>query len=541
MLPPHGTVGQIALYKCCSCENSNRTVIGLAQPSLCKFCSHERCAKCDLWGSGDEDGGSFYGAERGEKSARYTTESRRTTNAMLPQRRATTSNTPQSPLLDDFGFRTATGRPGSSHTGSPLRSRDDPIRVDMRTASGRIHKAAGSSPSLRMRGSSFRQPQWDNLQTQSGSGSRTNFYEGGMYDTPSQMGTPVSLSGDSLSSTSYLSGASGSPWDGSVYDTPQLPELENFNLGDSALAAIDADPSVGPPTTKRKLRDHPECPVRLEELLRKKPKKRRMTQPQQKVLVADPNDQKLMDRKRNTMHARNSRLNRTTYMEGLEMYQEWATPKIERLEQQLESQKELIARLQRENAALKPTMETPSVPTGNAQEFSAPEPSFEGDWAVMGSSKMPRPSDADHPDGMSFFPSLDDEAVSIQRSERSFVSRPPLGTPQLTFGGTPILDRVRAAQHEHDLRRTLGEGGMLNPESTTPTEPPDNIQWSYSRQPTPGASSARILPHDQDVFFADPNLDPSLVQDFVWSSDLNNEERPGDDAQHSPWDATNEA
>ena len=362
-----------------------------------------------------------------------------------------------------------------------------------------------------------------------------------MYGSPSQMGTPTSLSGDSISSTPYLSGASGSPWDGSVYGTPQLPELENFNLGDSTSAAIDSDPSADPPATKRKLRDHPECPVRLEEVLRKKPKKRRMTQPQQKILVSDPDDQKLMDRKRNTMHARNSRLNRTTYIEGLETYQEWATPKIARLEQQLEAQKDIVARLQRENAALKPITVSPPVSTNIASRFGAPEPSFEGDWPIMGKSAILIPPLAGQPDQMSFFPSLEDGGVSIQRNAQSLVSHHP---PLATISGTPMPDPDAAAQHEQDLLDALAEGGVLvsppNAESTIPNEPPNNIQRSLGRQPTPDLGSARTLLHDQDVFFTDPNLDPALGHDFDWSTvglDIDNEERPGGDAQHSTWEA----
>ena len=540
VLSPHGVVGQIALCTCCSCHESYRIVIGLAQPSLCKGCSHQRCANCIVWGSGEEDSDFLYGAEQGQASTHYATEIRRPTNAVLPQRRATTSNTPQSPLLDDFGSRTLTGHPGGSHIGSPSRSRDDLFDVDKRAANRRIHKAVGPSSSMLMRGSSFRQSQMDNRQAPPGSGSRAIISESGMYGTPSQMGTPVSFSGDSLASTPYLSGTSGSPWEGSLYGTPQLPELENFNIGESASAAIDADPPAGTSATKRKLRDHPECPVRLEEVLRKKPKKRRMTQPQQKVWVADIDDQKLMDRKRNTMHARNSRQNRTSYMEGLEMYQEWATPKIERLEQQLEAQKEIVARLQRENAVLKPIMAPPPGPTDIVQKFGAPEPSFEGDWAVMGNSTMLRTPHAGQSDSKSFFPSLEDDGVSIQRSTRSFVTHP-------TSRGLPVPDLDAEAQHEQDLLRALEEGGVvvspLNAESTTPTEPPNNILWSYRNQPTPSLSSARILPHDQDVFFADPNLDPTLVREFDWSTvelSLNNEERPGGDVEHSPRDARNE-
>ena len=518
MLAPHGVVGQIALYTCCSCHESYRSVIGLAQPSLCKGCSHQRCASCIVWGSGEEDNDFLYGAEHGQASTYYATEIRRPTNAVLPQRRATTSNTPQSALLDDFDSRTLAGHPGSSHIGSPSRSRDDLFGMDKRTANRRIHKAVGPSSSMLMRGPSFRQPQMDNLQTPPGSGPRAIFSEGGRYGTPSQMGTPVSFSGDSLASTPYLSGTSGSPWEGSLYGTPQLPELENFNIGDSASAAIDADPPAGTSATKRKLRDHPECPVRLEEVLRKKPKKRRMTQPQQKVWVADVDDQKLMDRKRNTMHARNSRQNRTTYMEGLEMYQEWATPKIERLEQQLEVQKEIVARLQRENAALKPIMAPPLVPTEIVQKFCAPEPYFEGDWPVMSSSTILRPPHVDQIDERSFFPSLQGGDVSVQRNPQSLVSHPPVSTPHPAISGTPVPDLDAAAQHEQELLQALEEGGVvvspLNAESTTPAEPPNNILWSYRSQPTPGPSSARISLHDQDVFFTDHNLDPSLAHDF---------------------------
>lgn len=517
----HENASQIALYTCCSCQSSYRSVIGAAQ-TVCRRCSHECCSKCTIWGSGEEDDDSLHGAEQAEASTSYTTESRRPTNAELAQRRSTTSNTPQSPFLDDFGFRTVTGPSGTSYTSSPSRSRsrDDLFHMDKRTASGRIPKAAGPPSSLLRRGSSIRHPQMENLQTPPGSGSRAYFTEGGMCGTPSQMGTPLSASGDSFSSTPYQS---ASPWDDSVYGTPQFPEFENFDLEDSTSAAIDADRSAGPPATKRKLRDHPECPVRLEEVLRKKPKKRRMTKPQEKVWVTDPDDQKLMDRKRNTMHARNSRLNRTTYIEGLETYQEWATPKIEKLEQQLEAQKEIVARLQRENAALKPDMAPPPVPTDIAQNFGTPEPSFEGDWPVMNNSAILRPRHAGQPDRMSFFPSLQDDGVSVQPNAQSLVSHPPLATPHPTISGTPIPDPDTAAQHEQGLIRALAEGGVVvsqpNAGSTTPTEPPNNIQWSYSRQPAPGPSSARIPLHDQDVFFADSdlsdlaNLDPSL-----WSS-----------------------
>ena len=391
-------------------------------------------------------------------------------------------------------------------------------------ASRLVHNNVVGPPSLLRRASSLRQPQMGTLQTPPGSGFRANFPDGGMCGTPSQIGTPVSLSGDSMSSTPYLSGTPGSPLDGSVYGTPLLPELENFDLGDFASPAIDADPSAGPPAMKRKFRDHPDCPVHLEEVLRKKPKKRRMTQPQQQVWVADPNDQKLMDRKRNTMHARNSRRNRTTYIEGLETYQEWATPKIESLEQQLEAQKEIVARLQRENAALKqPIMEPHPVPTDNEQNLVAPEPTFERDWAVMDSSTIPGPSHAGKLGVMALFPSLRDDGASVQRRDQPFVSPPPHATPHPSISGTPIPDPETAAQHERELLRALTDGQVvfspLKEETTTPTEPPDNIQWSYSREPTPGLSSARILPHDQDVFFADHDLDPSLVNNgFDWST-----------------------
>ncbi|KAL8794332.1 MAG: hypothetical protein Q9195_003159 [Heterodermia aff. obscurata] len=412
-----------------------------------------------------------------------------------------------------------------------------------KTASGRIYKAAGPSSSLPGRVSSF--PRMDNVQTPPGNGPRANFLESGMCGTPSQMGTPVSVSGDSLSSTPYLSGASESPWDGSLYyDTPQLPEFADFNLGDSALAAMDAEPSVGPSATKRKPRDHPDCPVRLEELLRKKPKKRRMTQPQQKVMVADIEDQKLLDRKRNTMHARNSRLNRTTYMEGLEMYQEWATPKIERLEQQLEAEKEKVTMLQRENAALKPVMAPAPAPTDIAQNFGTPEPSFEGDWPVMDkNSTILEPPHAGRPETMSFFPVLRDQSVSVQPNARSFVSHPPVAAPHPTISGTPVPNPDTANQDEQDaILRALDEGefivSQLDAQSTTPIELPSNDQWFYSSQPAPRPSSASSLPHNYDVF-DDPslaNLDPDLV--FDW---LSEEERNEGHLQDSPMDTGNKA
>lgn len=385
----------------------------------------------------------------------------------------------------------------------------------------------------------------DNPQMLPGSRSRAYSLEGGMCGTPSQMGTPASLSGDSFSSTPYLSGASGSPWEDSLYGTPQLPEFENFNLGDSASAAINVLPPAGPPATKRKVQDHADCPVRLEEVLRKKPKKRRMTQPQQKVWVEDPEDQKLLDRKRNTMHARNSRQNRTTYMEGLEIYQQWATPKIQKLEQELEAKNEEVARLRRENAALKPTtMAPPPVPRDIASEFGTPQPSFEGDWPVMDSSQKPTPPDADEPDKMSFFPALEDQRLSVPPNARSFVSLPPLATPHpiSTTTGPPIPDPDTAALNEQALLRALDEGDLIlsqfDAHSTTPTEPPSNNPWFYSDQPVPAPSSAEILPRDHDVFeFEDPslaNLDPTLLANFDWPDlglNVNNGEDDGGHAQ----------